>query len=133
MTVEHVSVSPNKYTPSPKTVTEETQLFEDIKSFIITNYWGLRKGLTRETRVLHDLRIAGDDAAELMEKFSVRFQVDLSDFVFERYFDLEGFDPVGLSILIRKLRGEKIPKKSSHKLTLGDLERAAIKGKWIEP
>lgn len=112
---------------------EETQLFEEIKYFIITNYWDLKKGLTRETRILDDLRIAGDGAAELLEAFSERFKVDLSDFEFERYFDLEGFDPIGLSILIRKLRGEKIPKKSSHKLTLGDLERAAISGKWIEP
>ncbi|MEL6606647.1 MAG: DUF1493 family protein [Bacteroidota bacterium] len=114
-------------------MSEETQLFEEIKSFIITNYWDLRKGLTRETRILHDLRIAGDDAEELLEAFSERFQVDLSDFEFERYFDLEGVDPIGLSILIRKLRGDKIPKKSSHSLTLGDLEQAAINGKWIEP
>ena len=109
------------------------QSFERLKEFVIKNYWDTKSGLTRETRISEDLRIEGDDADQLMQEFSSEFNVDLSDFEFEKYFMHEGFNPIGFSWLIRKLRGDKIPKKSSVPIRLGDLERAMNAGKWVDP
>ena len=109
------------------------EVFNALKEFITKNYWSTKPGLTRETRISQDLRIEGDDASELMQKFGRQFNVDLSAFEFEKYFMLEGFDPIGFSHVIRKLRGDKIPKRSSKSITLGDLEKAAKVGKWVDP
>ncbi|WP_324282069.1 DUF1493 family protein [Cyanobacterium aponinum UTEX 3221] len=41
-----------------------------------------------------DLGVDGDDAVELLEQFSQEFQIDMSDFKFEKYFGCEaGFTP----------------------------------------
>jgi hypothetical protein len=107
--------------------------FEDLKEFVIRHYWNIKSGLTRETRVSEDLQIEGDDADEFMQKFSEEFKVDLSDFEFEGHFKFEGFDPIGFSRVVRKLRGDKIYKEKALSITLGDLEKSMIAGRWINP
>jgi hypothetical protein len=54
---------------------------------------GFRKSANRqiglETRLLHDLDITGDDAAEFITCFAEEFRVDISKFRFEDYFGPE--------------------------------------------
>ncbi len=68
-----------------------------------------------------------------MSAFKERFQVDLSTLDLRKYFNPEGFDPIGLNVLFAKIRGEKKPKMSATSITLGDLEKAVKMGKWIDP
>lgn len=47
-------------------------------------WWEEERGL--KTELENDLGITGDDGAELMEKFSKQFAVDISSFEFDQYF-----------------------------------------------
>jgi hypothetical protein len=75
---------------------------------------------TRQTDLVSDLGLVGDDAFEFMEKFAELFGVDKGDFDSAAYFDAEG-----LSLL------PSLKKKAEKKrITLGMLELAARDGKW---
>lgn len=99
---------------------------------LTSEYTGLSiEKLTREHKIEEDLGITGDDADEFLHLFINRFSVDTTGFDISKYFNDEGFDPLGLSFLIRKVFRKPLPNKSEHKLTLGDLEVWAIRGSWV--
>jgi hypothetical protein len=50
-----------------------------------------RKHLSGSTDIAKDLGVDGDEATEFMLKFRREFDVDLSNFRFDRYFGGEGF------------------------------------------
>lgn len=76
--------------------------------------------LTRDTDLVADLGLVGDDAFEFMEKYAARLHVERGDYDASAY-----FDPEGLWILPRF--GKRKPKK---RITLGMLELAARDGEW---
>lgn len=78
------------------------------------------KQLTRETDLVADLGLVGDDAFEFMEKYAARLNVKRGDYDASAY-----FEPEGLWILPRF--GKRKPKK---RITLGMLELAARDGEW---
>ncbi len=81
--------------------------------------------ISLETRLAEDLGIDGDDALEFFENFSQEFQVDLSNFQFDKYFGYEaGFDPL-ITFLNR-------PKHKLETITTKDLVMAAIANKWYK-
>jgi len=100
------------------------QIFNRIKTFVIKKRWEYDFPLTRETTLQKDLKIYGDDADEFIIAFGKEFNVDISQFRIQDYFESEG-DPVALSVL--RFFGKKKPPFKP--ITLGDLERAVIKGK----
>jgi len=69
-----------------------------------------------------DLKIYGDDAYDLLVKYSKEFNVDISNFNFNKYFNSE-ID--GISLFILNLFGRK--KKID--LTIKDLKEAIVLGK----
>jgi hypothetical protein len=69
-----------------------------------------------------DLGIYGDDAAEFLEKYSQKFNVDISNFNFPTHFTSE----TPFYIVRKYLLG--INKKD---LTIKDLEEGVIKGKLV--
>ncbi len=76
--------------------------------------------VTRETDLVLDLGLAGDDAFEFMERYAALFGVERGDFDLSNYFEAEGL------WLLPSLRKHK-PKM---KITLGVLELAAQEGEW---
>ena len=100
--------------------TMNDKIFNDIKSFVEEVRWKYPFELQRETRVEQDLGITGGEANEFINAFSKHFNVDISNFKFDSYFELEG-DWI-LPALVRFFRGKK--KKNKMVLTLGDLEKA---------
>ncbi len=82
-----------------------------------------KRKISQNTSLNKDLGMEGDDAFEFIKKFALIFNVDISEFDFERYFIREGFNPVGLIKFIFKR------KKMKDLLTLADLEQAVIKRK----
>ena len=83
------------------------------------------KPLGPETKLYEDLGMDGDDADEFIQEYIKKFDVDMSEFHFEHYFNLEGFS---LFSIIKSIFVQAPPLKS---VSLGDLEKSAIKGKWI--
>lgn len=103
-----------------------SDVFEEIKSFLSQEI-GTNKFMERNTRLYEDLRIDGDDAFELMQKYKSVFKVDMTHFDYNLYFAPEGIDLIGAVMSVFK-KGK--PKLKS--ITIGDLERAAISGAWKE-
>ncbi|MGC4101043.1 hypothetical protein [Ferruginibacter sp.] len=62
---------------------------KDVLDFLEENYW-LEKGTNSKTTIENGLGITGDDAAELIEKFSMQFHVDMSSMDFNKHFYSEG-------------------------------------------
>lgn len=108
------------------------EALESIQN-ITSEFTGLALNkLTRESRIENDLGITGDDAEEYLQKFIDNFSVNVEGFDMSKYFDEEGFDPIGISLLIRKMLNKPLMKKSKHQLTLGDLELWAMYGNWVD-
>ena len=83
--------------------------------------------ISRNTKLVEDLGLIGDDADDFMGKFSQLFSVGGGDFRFDDYFPPEGFDLVGL---IGGIFTEKRENPKFAPLTLGMLEHAAKLGVW---
>ena len=103
-------------------------IFNNIKSFVEEVRWKYPFELQRETRVEQDLGITGDDAYDFINVFSKQFSVDVTNFNFDSYFELEG-DWI-LPALVRSFRG--IKKEEKLVLTLGELEKA-VESKALTP
>jgi hypothetical protein len=104
------------------------EILDKINRFIIANRWEYNFPLTRETQLQRDLKIWGDDADEILIKFSEEFHVDVSQFPLGKYFEDEG-DQTFLDIVRFFSRKKKQPKKV---LTIGDLERSVVAGRLDE-
>lgn len=87
---------------------------------LLEDYCGADSHMTESTRLYYDLNLYGDDAVEFLDRFMVRFSVDMSEFRFADYFPSEG-DWILPSIL-RFLMGKSQPTYRS--LTLSDLQLA---------
>lgn len=83
--------------------------------------------ISTESDLSKDVGLDGDDAAELMSKFGRQFNVDMSGFIFNKYFGPEAAF-FFLNILLPSWW------KSRRKLTpikIMDLVRAAEAGVWV--
>ncbi|MCA0201637.1 MAG: DUF1493 family protein [Proteobacteria bacterium] len=80
-----------------------------------------------ETALFHDLRIAGDDAWELMDGIVKRFPIDATGFDFSQFFPSEG-DTAPYWLL--RLTGLH---KRYKRLTVAHITEVARRGKWFEP
>ena len=74
--------------------------------------------ITRETSIEDDLGVTGEEAVELLDAFTRKFNVEIGNFDFKKHFNDE---PLGLTFA-RKL----LP------FTIGHLEKAMIAGKLDE-
>lgn len=111
-----------------------THVFIELLSFIkghLGKTWWARGELTRASRLYEDLRIDGDDAIDFFIAFEKKFGVDLSNFKLGMYFNGEGFDPIGISKIVRILFGQKELSSSRNNvsITLGHLEKAIKAGR----
>lgn len=76
--------------------------------------------LTRDTHLVSDLGLTGDDAFEFMEQYASLFGVKRGDYDPSDY-----FEPESLWLLPRLKKY-----KSKQRITLGMLEMAAREGEW---
>jgi len=98
---------------------------EKLKSFIIQETLVKEKEVVPSAEIDKDLGITGDDAVELIDNFSNEFNVDISGFEFDKYFQEEGSWFFGwLSDFFNK--GERLPRIG---LTINDLAEAVSTGK----
>jgi acyl carrier protein len=64
-------------------------MFKKVESSVLKFWPPSKKPLSEDTRLLHDLGMDGTDAVEFMEAFSEEFNVDMSEFKFDRHFGPE--------------------------------------------
>lgn len=91
---------------------------------LVNDYSPVRCQGAPEERLYHDLRISGDDALELLDKYSTLFNVDLGNFQFTEYFPYEG------GSLAANLMGlHTTPGQPYKELTIGDLLAGILRGR----
>jgi acyl carrier protein len=86
--------------------------------------------ISLETSLRKDIGVDGDDAEELMERFSKTFQVDMKEFQIDRYFYPEHyctFSPFGF---VRWLVGDHPHLTDS--IRIADLIEAAECHRWVK-
>ena len=83
-----------------------------------------RKPLSRDTDIAKDLGVDGDDAHDFMRRYQREFEVDLSQFEFDRHFGGEGFD------LIEALKSALGRGKKRTPVTISLLFTAAKDHRW---
>ncbi len=102
---------------------ENIAIFEQIKSFIAEKCEIKEYILTKETS-LKDIDIYGDDAAELVYLFAIKFNIDIDNIDLREY-NL-GPEPLDfITPILSFLKGESRNLKPS--LTLGDLEKIVLR------
>jgi len=82
--------------------------------------------ITPASRLAEDLHMDGDDASDFFERFFDRFQVDASEFRFEKFFGQEAGALFPVSVLVPAFR-------KSVTITVRDLVQAAESARWRDP
>lgn len=109
-------------------------MLEDLILFVKKEaYLSDNDSIDINTKIENDLGVSGDDAIDLLEKFSDKYNVDVSSFEFSKYFLSEGeiaSPPIFLKIIFN-LFGFKPPKRKKE-ITVGTLLKAIKVGKLDE-
>jgi hypothetical protein len=108
-------------------------LEQQVKAFVAEFIGVDRHQLHLGSTIFGDLRVDGDDAANLIEEFARRFSVDLTGYDHRRYFGTEEFNPAGtLWVALRQLVGLS-PEKAAglDPVTIQSLVESARGGRWI--
>ncbi len=100
------------------------QLNNDLYEFISSEVGINRKKLLPSTKLREDIGLDADDAFELLQKFSERYDVDMSNFNFSTYFSKEGTELLFALLFLLRIRKPVILKS----LNIADLEIAIKKG-----
>ena len=87
-------------------------LFTELVSFIRKQSGEDKMPITRETSIEDDLGITGDDAYDLIIAFGKKYNIDVSGFIFTKYFN----DEPSMFDTTRKVEP----------FTIGHLEKAMI-------
>ena len=112
-------------------MTVKIELLKQVRAFV-AEYWSEPESrLFAETSVNCDLGMDGDDGVEFMDAFSVRFNVDLTEFPHDKYFGPEASaTPISfIHASIRRLTTGRWTNLSP--LTLRQLAVAVENGRWV--
>lgn len=106
----------------------------ELLSFLdrqIGKSWWLRSEISTKTRLFEDLKIDGDDAVDFFLAFEKEFKVYISGFNMRKYFNAEGFDPVGISKMIGLIIGRTNTSNREiiKSINLGHLIKSIKKGR----
>lgn len=94
------------------------ELFKALVSFIRDEIGEYKINITKETLIENDLGVTGDEAIELIQKFSKIFDVNINEFNYKKYF----YPEPGLFNTVHLISP----------LRVRDLEKAVIAGKLDE-
>lgn len=98
------------------------RILQEIIVFMDENNWLYPRDIVkRETRIEEDLLISGHDAVDFLVSFGRHFNVDVSNFMADEYFEPEG----------KMVFFDFQHKKNKKILTVGDLEKAVELGYLI--
>lgn len=94
---------------------------------IIARFTSKNRQLSLGANVNVDLHVYGDDAWEMLEKISANFDIDFTNFDFERYFYTEEEMMIAPYFVLVPFLQKKKPLSISHLLAV--VER----GHWFDP
>ena len=98
---------------------ERENIFVELVAFVNKQVGRHDITVTRDTLIEDDLGVTGGDANDLLIAFSKKYNIDITNFIFEKYFN----DEPG----VFGFRNRAI-----HPFTIGHLEKAIIAGRLDE-
>lgn len=99
---------------------EAEKRFVELVSFVRNEIGEDKMPIARDTLIENDLRVTGDDAEELIVAFSKKYNVDVSQFLFTKYF----YNEAELFVFFSS--------KTIAPFTIGHLEKAIVAGRLDE-
>ena len=112
-------------------MTQPPAVSDELERFIREELGLFRKReIKPEDQMERDFGVEGDPADDFMAAFSQRFNVEPGDFVFERYFEFEGFSGPLFFITNWWLRKQGMLQVPKEVLTVSMLQRAIELGVW---
>ncbi|HCD53631.1 MAG TPA: hypothetical protein DEQ34_14380 [Balneolaceae bacterium] len=106
-----------------------------VLTFVRENLLSRTEKVSTETTINHDIGIVGLEAYDFMNLFAEEFNVDLTNFDFDLYFDPEPNGlllPISLLIeLYHLVFTRRRKEKKSIPLKIEDLIKSAKKGEWV--
>ena len=92
-----------------------------------------RNRFTRETDLYHDLDLNPATIARVLADWSARFSVDMTEFDIERYYPFSKLRASKLLVALLKAPFSREARDilGGSQLTLGMLQEAMLRGKWI--
>lgn len=116
------------------------ELYEEIAALAVRASGVKRDKLTRNSRLLADLDIDGDDAGKFMAAFANDFDVEMEGCFWLRYFDDEGWDMLTPAmVLVGRIVSPGFKQSwdrardAEREITLGHLVAVAEAKHWIDP
>lgn len=70
----------------------DQELYKQVVKII--EYQSGAKKIKPESRIAHDMGVDGDDADELINALQKQFDIDMTNFSFDKHFGPEGFNPI---------------------------------------
>ena len=109
-------------------MTRETENWAALQEFVSREAGVKKHRISLDSKIEKDLGISGGDAEDFMERFVEHFNLDYSGFNMSMFFNSEGFDPIGLGNVMRRLLGRKPLQKQQN---ARDLDMSILL-EWIE-
>lgn len=116
------------------------EILAEIKALALAYSGAKPEKAIAEARLFSDLHLDGDPAAGFMAAFTNKFGVDMSGFIWLRYFSDEGWDmltPIVLALMRANSRRFdqrwRLARAAERDITLGHLVDVAEAGHWIHP
>jgi hypothetical protein len=98
------------------------------------------KDVSEATRLHADLGMTGDDAADFVTAFGNKYEIEMSEFVWLRYFEDEGLDLlspaliwIGQSLSPAFARRWRAARDAEREITIADLADMAEARRWHHP
>jgi acyl carrier protein len=108
----------------------DSDILARILAFVAEETATSPERISLETSLQKDIGVDGDDAEELMEKFSETFQVDMKEFQIDKYFYPEHYLVFSPLKLVQWLFGDGPPLTAS--IRIADLVKAAECHRWVK-
>ena len=102
----------------------DTELLSEIRELVAVHAGVPLSAVSPQTRVWEDLKLYGDDVAELIAAFGKRFNVDVSGYRWYHHTGPEGCSPLWL------LRKPWWARKTQIPIAVRDLVESARRGRW---
>ena len=112
-------------------VTQPSAVSADLATFL-RDHIGLfsKREIKPSNEIENDYGVTGDDADDFMVAFCERFNVDAGDYLFQRYFEMEGFSGPLFFITNWWLKKQGMLQVPKEVLTVSMLQRAIELGVW---
>ncbi len=107
-----------------------SSVYEKVRAILVTAMGVDSAIVTPDAKLMHDLRLFGDDADDFLGRLQAEFSTDFSSLEFSRYF-YEESNTLNLMLFCGWYRRRKLALKPP--ISVSHLCHVIEKGSWVDP